>query len=110
MTEETPGIDRREVIAIINTSPDAIDLLQDMFERAGYVVVTTFTHDIRDGKVDLESFMRTHRPKVVVYDVAPPPERNYRFLLHLRLTTLKDYNFVVTINSRREAMRARATR
>jgi hypothetical protein len=45
--------DPRDVVAIINTSPDTIDLLKDVFERAGLLVASTFTHDIRDAKVDL---------------------------------------------------------
>ena len=60
------------VVAIINTSPDTIGLLADLLERAGFLVVTTYTHHIRDGSIDLEAFLRTHRPRVIVYDIAPP--------------------------------------
>jgi CheY-like chemotaxis protein len=84
------------VVAVINTSPDTIDILKDLFERAGFVVATTFTHDIRDGKIDLEAFLRVHRPDVIVYDIAPPYEANWRFLQHLRQTTLAGYRFVLT--------------
>ncbi len=55
-----------------------------------------YTHCIRDGSVDLEAFLRTHRPRVIVYDIAPPYERNWQFLQHLRETVLDGYQFVLT--------------
>jgi CheY-like chemotaxis protein len=88
--------DPREVVAIINTSPDTIDLLKDLLERAGFLVVSTYTHDIREGKLDLVAFLRTHEPRVIVYDIAPPYERNWQFLQHLRQTVLAGYRFVLT--------------
>ena len=87
---------RHPVAAIINTSPDTIDLLKDVLERAGFLVVTGYTHDIRDGRLDIEAFLRTHRPGVIVYDVAPPYQRSWDFLQHLRTTALNGYRFVIT--------------
>ena len=88
------------VVAIINTSPDTIDLLKDAFERAALLVVTGYTHDIRDGKLDIESFLRAHRPDVIVYDLAPPYERNWAFLQRLRTTVMNGYRFVLTTPNR----------
>ena len=88
------------VAAVINTTPDAIDLMKDALERAGIVVATGYTHDIRDGKLDLESFLHTHRPDVIVYDIAPPYDRNWAFLQNLRRTLLRDYRFVLTTVNR----------
>jgi len=88
--------DARDVIAIINTSPDTVGLLSELLERAGFLVVTAYTHSIRDGSVDLQAFLRTHRPRVIVYDIAPPYERNWQFLQHLRGTVLSGFKFVLT--------------
>jgi len=84
------------VVAILNTSPDTIDLIKDVFERAGMVVVSGYTHDIRTGELDLQSFVQVHQPKVIVYDIAPPYDRNWAFLQHLRSTVLDGYRFVLT--------------
>jgi len=70
----------RDVVAIFNTSPDAINLLRDVLEHAGMSVVSAYTFDIRDGTVDLRAFLRTHRPDIIVYDIAPPYEQNWRLL------------------------------
>jgi CheY-like chemotaxis protein len=71
-------------VAIINTTPDVIEMLRVRFERAGFLVVSTYTHHIRDGKVDFEAFIRQHRPRVIVYDLAPPYERNFHLFEHVR--------------------------
>ena len=86
-----------DVVAVFNTSEDTTELLRVVFEQAGFVVVTAFTHALRDGKVDLEAFMRLHRPKVVVYDIAIPYEQNWRLFEHLRSRPVcQDATFVVT--------------
>lgn len=72
------------VVAVFNTSEDTTDLLRVVLERAGYIVITAFTNAIRDGKIDLEAFMRQHRPQVIVYDIAIPYEENWRLFQHLR--------------------------
>ena len=96
VNEKAPSPDPRDVVAVINTSPDTVGLLSDLLGRAGFLVVTTYTHCIRDGTVDLEAFLRTHRPRVIVYDIAPPYERNWQLLQHLRGTVLNGYQFVLT--------------
>lgn len=84
-------------VAIINSTPDAIDLLSDTFSAAGFVVVSGFTHDIRDGKLDVEAFMRQHRPRVIVYDLAPPYQRNVRLFEHIRtMPAVEGAHFVIT--------------
>lgn len=73
-----------DVVAVINTSPDTIELLRLTLQPAGIITVSAFTYEIRDGKIDLNAFMAAHRPKVIIYDVAPPYDANWRFLQHLR--------------------------
>lgn len=84
------------VVAVINTSPDTLDLLTTVLELAGFVTVSGYTHEIRDGRMDLGALIRQHQPKVVVYDIAPPYEANWRFFEHLRATILQGCVFVLT--------------
>lgn len=72
------------VVAVFNTSEDTIEMLRHLFEHEGFVVVTAFTHALRDGKTDLEALMRQHQPTVVVYDIALPYEQNWRLFQHIR--------------------------
>jgi CheY-like chemotaxis protein len=85
------------VIAVFNTSEDTTDLLRIAFEHAGFVVVTAFTHKLRDGEIDLEAFMRQHQPRVIVYDIAVPYDRNWRLYEHMRAApACKGVSFVLT--------------
>jgi DNA-binding NarL/FixJ family response regulator len=85
------------VAAVFNTSPDTVELLRVVLQQAGFVVVSAFTFDIRDGRVDLETFLRQSNPAVVIYDVAPPYDANWALFETLRNhSSLQHYHFVIT--------------
>jgi DNA-binding response OmpR family regulator len=88
---------RPPVIAIFNTSPDTIDMLRIVLEHAGFVVIGAFTYELRDGRVDVESLMRQHQPDAVIYDVAPPYQKNWLEFQHVcAMPALKGAQFVIT--------------
>jgi hypothetical protein len=91
------------VTAIINTNPDLVRILRMALERAGFVVFIMYVEDIKLGNADVQAFLRQHDPKVIVYDVAPPYETNWRFLDHLRsASAFEGRQFVLTsMNVRR---------
>lgn len=89
-------------IAIFNTSPDTVDMLRILFEGAGFVAVSAFTWELREGDVDLEAFCRQHKPRIVVYDIALPYEPNWRLFLHMKSAeVLRGAEFVVTTTNER---------
>lgn len=89
--------DAPPVVAVINTSPDVLEIMRLTLQHAGIVVVTAMTFDLRDGHLDVEAFMRQHRPRVVIYDVAPPYDLNWQLFLHTRaLPAMKGAQFIVT--------------
>jgi CheY-like chemotaxis protein len=73
-----------DCVAIFDTSDDVIDLLRIVLEQAGFAVVASHIDSIKMGEIDLLTFIQQHDPKVVVYDLAPPYDRNWTFLEHLR--------------------------
>jgi CheY-like chemotaxis protein len=90
------------VVAIINTNPDLVRLLRMSLERSGFVVFELHIEDIKLGSADVDTILKQHDPKVIVYDLAPPYDMNWRFLDHLRSTTgFKNRRFVLTsVNAR----------
>jgi DNA-binding NarL/FixJ family response regulator len=85
------------VAAVINSSPDVVDLLRRAFEPTGIVMVSVLSHEIREGKVDLDAFVRQHDPEVIIYDVAPPYDGNWNLFQHIcRLDFMRSRNFVLT--------------
>lgn len=85
------------VVALFNTSPDTVDLLRVVLEQAGFVVVSAFTFELREGKVDLALFLRQSNPHVVLYDIAPPYDANWAlFQTLLANSPLQHYRYVIT--------------
>lgn len=82
-------------VAVINTNPDLVELLKARIEAAGFVVLVIHIAEIRAG-LDLGAVLRQHDPRVIVYDVVAPFQRNWRFLQHLRDTLLGERQFVLT--------------
>ena len=85
------------VVLVLNTSPDTIEMLRGVLQKAGMVVLSAYTYDVRDGRVDLDAMMREHHPSVVVYDIAPPYDENWRLFRHLRaVDAMRGSRFVLT--------------
>ena len=76
------GVDEPLVVAIFNSSPDIVDTLRHAIEQSGAVVVSVLTHEVREGRVDFEGFLNQHNPRVILYDIAPPYEANWRLFQH----------------------------
>lgn len=89
--------EEQTVTAIINTSPDIIDLLRRAFEPAGLIAVTALSHQIREGVVDVQAFLTQHDPKVVVYDIAAPYDANWKLFQHIcSMPAMKGREIVLT--------------
>jgi DNA-binding NarL/FixJ family response regulator len=65
---------------------DMVELLKAKLEQAGFVVLVMHVADIRQG-LDIETTLKQHDPKVIIYDIVAPYDRSWRFLNHLRETT-----------------------
>ena len=101
------------VVAVINRNDDVVEMLRLTFEQAGFVVVSAHVDAIKRGQTSLIDFVRVHRPTVIVFDLVPPYDRNYRFIEHLRETeVLNGCRFVLTSTNRpaRRNWRGRQTR
>ena len=85
------------VVAVFNTSQDTVDMLRIVLEHAGFVVVSAYTYDLRDHKVDIEALIRQDRPQAVIYDIAPPYEDNWRLFQHIcAMPVMQGMKYVIT--------------
>ena len=90
------------VVALINSSPDVVDMVRITMEHAGIVLVGTMTHEIRDGEIDIANFVRQHQPQVILYDIAPPYEANWLLFQHISsMPELSDRQFIITTTNER---------
>jgi DNA-binding NtrC family response regulator len=75
---------RPPVVAVLNTSDDTVEMLRILLETEGFVVVSAHVARLRRGEVSLEEHIAEHDPKVVIYDIAPPYDKSWMFLEHVR--------------------------
>lgn len=94
------------LVAVFNTSPDTVEMLRAILQHSGFLVASAFTYDIRDGRVDLQTFMRQNRAAVIVYDIAPPYEANWALFQHVRADpALEHCRFVITSTNASEVQK-----
>jgi DNA-binding NtrC family response regulator len=86
-----------QVVAILNSNDDLVEMMRMLIERAGFTTVRGHIDEVRKGKLDLVNFVRQHNPSVIVYDLVPPYERSWNYLMALRNSeTMKGRPFVIT--------------
>lgn len=71
-------------VAVLNSSDDIIEMLQRTLEHEGITTVSAHIDDVKRGRLDLVEFLLQHDPAVVLYDIPPPYEENWRFLRLVR--------------------------
>lgn len=93
-----------EVVALFNTNPDMLDIVRLGLEKVGFIAVLGHVHDIRTGALDLGPFIEQHHPKVIVYDLVMPYDRNWEFMKHVREHPMMNgRQFVITTPNLRAA-------
>jgi CheY-like chemotaxis protein len=96
------GRQARPVVAVVNTNDDLVLALRSRLLDEGYEIVVAHVRDIKVGREDFGSFMGTHQPAVVIYDIAIPYDDNWTFFNTLRkLPECVNQRFVVTTVNKR---------
>jgi CheY-like chemotaxis protein len=92
---------RKPTIAIFNSSSDTVDLLRTALEGAGFQTVAGHIPEVKRGELDLIEFIADHAPVVIVYDISPPYDANWRFLRLVRSSEqVQGRRFVITTTNK----------
>ncbi len=88
----------RPVIAIVNSSEETAQVLQDLLEDEGFTTVVAYVVDFKFGRQDLSAFITAHQPRAVLYDVALPYVENWNYFCQQILAAgyLPPERFVLT--------------
>ena len=73
-----------KTVAIFNASDDTVAMLSVLLSEAGYRVVSGQVDEVKSGAMDFIAFMDTHQPDAIIWDIAPPYDRNWTFFKLLR--------------------------
>lgn len=92
-----------ETVAVLNSSEDTVEMLRYALQSSGFSsVVTGHIRDFKTGATDFAQFLETHHPRVIVYDVAIPYDRNWTFLRQLLdLEHMRGRKLVVTTTNKK---------
>src|SRR5262245_15315688 len=91
----------KPTIAVFNSSSDTVDLLRTAPEAEGFQTGVGNIPDVKKGELDLVDFINQHTPAVIVYDISPPYDANWRFLRLVRSSeALQRLEFVLTTTNK----------
>jgi DNA-binding response OmpR family regulator len=91
-------------VAIINSSQDTVEMLRTLLEREGWQTVEGHADEIKRGRIDFLSYLETHDPTVVIWDVAPPYDQNWAFLRLVRSSRAMDGRVVIVTTTNKVAL------
>src|ERR1700730_15782511 len=87
------------IVALFNASDDTIDMVQGLLTAAGGDQTLIWCHfaDLKKGIVNFCKYMDKHNPEVVIFDLSPPYDENWRFFKTMRdATSMKGRGMVLT--------------
>ena len=91
----------KPTIAVFNSSDDTVELLRTALEAEGFQTVAGHIPDVKKGELDLIDFVNHHTPAVILYDISPPYDANWRFLRLVRSSeSMKKHQFVLTTTNK----------
>jgi hypothetical protein len=74
------------IVALFNASDDTIDMIQALLKEAGEAQSLVWCHfaDLKKGVVDFKRYLEKHNPEVVIFDISPPYDANWKFYKTMR--------------------------
>src|ERR1700730_5196059 len=74
------------IVALFNTSDDTVDMIQTVLTKTGGAQNLVWCHfaDLKNGVVDFTKYLIKYNPEVVIFNISPPYDENWRFFKTLR--------------------------
>jgi CheY-like chemotaxis protein len=71
-------------VAVFNASDDTVEMLTTMLSARGYRAIARHADAVKSGETDFIAFLEAHQPDGIIWDIAPPYDRNWNFFKLLR--------------------------
>src|ERR1700680_1926726 len=74
------------IVALFNASDDTIDMVQTILKEGDEAQTLVWCHfaDLKKGIIDVAKWLSKHNPEVVVFDISPPYDENWKFYKTMR--------------------------
>jgi hypothetical protein len=74
------------IVALFNASDDTIDMVQDILNKGDSAQTLVWCHfaDLKKGIVDVAKWLSKHNPEVVIFDISPPYDENWKYFKTMR--------------------------
>jgi FixJ family two-component response regulator len=82
--EPMPDSTPTHTVAVFNASDDTVAMLAAMLSTHGYRAVTEHADHVKSGELNFIEFLKTHTPAGLIWDIAPPYDRNWNFFQLVR--------------------------
>jgi DNA-binding response OmpR family regulator len=71
-------------VAVFNASDDTVEMLTTLLSHQGYRAVAGHADHVKSGELNFVAFLREHQPSAMIWDIAPPYDRNWNFFQLIR--------------------------
>lgn len=74
------------IVALFNASDDTIDMVQALLKEGDHAQTLVWCHfaDLKKGIVDVAKWLTRHNPEVVIFDISPPYDQNWKYYKTMR--------------------------
>ena len=93
---------RARTVAVFNASDDTVEMLKALLSTRGYVAISGEVDKVKSGEIDFVAFLEAHRPDAVIWDIAPPYDRNWHFYKLVRELRLLEHCAMVLTTTHRQ--------
>jgi hypothetical protein len=91
------------IVALFNASDDTIDMVQKLLTDSGTDQTLIWCHfaDLKKGIINFGKYMDRHNPEVVIFDLSPPYDENWKYFKTMRDDkTMKGRGVVLTTTNK----------
>jgi DNA-binding response OmpR family regulator len=97
------AVRNNRTVGVFNASEDTVDMLIDALTIRGLHAIGGAVDLVKSGQTDLIALLEAHKPDAMIWDIAPPYDRNWIFAKLVR-AVLNVYRcgMVVTTTNRHQ--------
>jgi DNA-binding response OmpR family regulator len=71
-------------VAVFNASDDTVEMLITLLSQRGYRGMAGQVDKVKSGEINFVEFLQAHKPSAIIWDIAPPYDRNWHFFQLIR--------------------------